>query len=370
MLKYEMIKNYLRDEIIRSETARRLPTVRELMSSFNVSMATVNRALLELERENVIIRKHGSGIIPVRNTAAAKPVLKKKKRKTVIFAVSDYPCELIWKLAYTVDQILRLNDFNVVPCKIYRETSCEDLEEVIRQYPDCCGVILQSPPGFFPDDIMNMLKGLSFPVVFLDGLYYYDDLAPNIYLLSPDPVSAVAHIKDTLLREGHTRIGYLRNEPLSSYNEQFVKLLIREMKKSGIEFGEKNIFSSTIRPWEDSAEAAQKLLLQNFETIRAMKLTALIFTSSEGAFAAIPILREAGLRVPEDISLIGENDTSSCRYSCPALTVTALDREDMAKRAVDILHGRFRDEHIWYSKRLLIERKSVYTLTTHKGDEK
>ena len=133
-------------------------------------------------------------------------------------------------------------------------------------------------------------------------------------------------------------------------------------------FGSGNIFSETVRSWDDSAEAAQKILRNNLDKIRAMKLTALIFTSTEGAFAAIPVLREAGFNVPEDISLISENDSSNGRYSCPALTVTALDRESMAKHAIGILKGEFRDEHMWYSKRILVERQSVYNLK--QGDKK
>ncbi len=315
MLKYEVIKKYLCDELTRSESVRRLPTVRELMRKFNVSMATVNRALQELEHENVIIRKPGSGIVPARNSTPATPVLKKKK--TVIFAVTDYPSELIWKLAYSVDQTMRLNDFNVVPCKIYRETSGEDLKHVAELYPDCSGLLIQSPPGFFPDEMMDVLKKFPFPVLFLDGLYYYENLEPNIYMLSPDPVSAVELIAGTLLKNGHTRIGYLRNEPQSSYSEQFIKLLGKKLRKAGVEFGNGNIFSETVRSGDDSAEAAQKILRNNLDKIRAMKLTALIFTSTEGAFAAIPVLREAGFNVPEDISLISENDPATAVIPAP-----------------------------------------------------
>ena len=368
MLKYEVIKKYLFDELTRSESVRRLPTVRELMRKFNVSMATVNRALQELEHENVIIRKPGSGIVPARNSTPMPPVLKEKKAQTVILAVTDYPSELIWKLAYSIDQTMRLNDFNVILCKIYRETSGEDLKHLAELYPDCSGLMIQSPPGFFPDEMMEILKTFPFPVLFLDGLYYYENLEPNIYMLSPDPVSAVELITGTLLKNGHTRIGYLRNEPLSSYSEQFVKLLGKKLRKAGVEFGNGNIFSETVRSGDDSAEAAQKILRNNLDKIRAMKLTALIFTSTEGAFAAIPVLREAGFNVPEDISLISENDPRNGRYSCPALTVTAFNSEEMTKRAIEILRGNFRDEHMWYAKRILIERQSVTNL--NKGDKK
>lgn len=48
-LKYLKVKLYLEKVAVRPESRLRMPTVRELMSQFNVSLATVNRALLELE---------------------------------------------------------------------------------------------------------------------------------------------------------------------------------------------------------------------------------------------------------------------------------------------------------------------------------
>ena len=65
---------------------------------------------------------------------------------------------------------------------------------------------------------------------------------------------------------------------------------------------------------------------------------------------------------------ISENDSRNGRYSCPALTVTAFNSEEMTKRAIEILRGNFSDEHMWYAKRILIERQSVTNL--NKGDKK
>lgn len=58
-LKYEQIKSYLQAEAVKPESATRMPTVRELMRRFNVSLVTVNRALSELEHAKVIVRRQG-----------------------------------------------------------------------------------------------------------------------------------------------------------------------------------------------------------------------------------------------------------------------------------------------------------------------
>lgn len=62
-LKYLKVKSYLEAVAVKPESAMRMPTVRELMNQFNVSLATVNRALSELENDGVIVRRQGSGIV-------------------------------------------------------------------------------------------------------------------------------------------------------------------------------------------------------------------------------------------------------------------------------------------------------------------
>ena len=62
-LKYLKVKSYLEAAAVKPESAMRMPTVRELMNQFNVSLATVNRALSELENDGVIVRRQGSGIV-------------------------------------------------------------------------------------------------------------------------------------------------------------------------------------------------------------------------------------------------------------------------------------------------------------------
>ena len=56
-LKYLKVKSYLEAVAVKPESAMRMPTVRELMNQFNVSLATVNRALSELQNDGVIVRR-------------------------------------------------------------------------------------------------------------------------------------------------------------------------------------------------------------------------------------------------------------------------------------------------------------------------
>jgi DNA-binding LacI/PurR family transcriptional regulator len=55
------------------------------------------------------------------------------------------------------------------------------------------------------------------------------------------------------------------------------------------------------------------------------------------AIGAISALQEAGLRVPEDISVVGVDDIVFARLACPPLTTIHVPREDLGKMGFEIL---------------------------------
>jgi DNA-binding LacI/PurR family transcriptional regulator len=49
----------------------------------------------------------------------------------------------------------------------------------------------------------------------------------------------------------------------------------------------------------------------------------------------------SGGRVPDDVAIVGFDDTLNARYSTPSLTSIAPGRQEIARMAVELLHGRF-----------------------------
>nr|BBH87685.1 LacI family transcriptional regulator [Thermosporothrix sp. COM3] len=85
----------------------------------------------------------------------------------------------------------------------------------------------------------------------------------------------------------------------------------------------------------DSAYAACKRLLE-----RGVHFTALFGANDNVAIGAMKALREAGLRVPEDVSLIGFDDIDMVEHLTPALTTVHIDKEAMGNVAVRRLQDR------------------------------
>ena len=72
--------------------------------------------------------------------------------------------------------------------------------------------------------------------------------------------------------------------------------------------------------------------------------TAVICCSDYTAFGAMDAIREAGLSVPEDISVTGFDDLEIARYACPRLTTVRQNMEEIGRTAVERLDLMIREE--------------------------
>jgi DNA-binding LacI/PurR family transcriptional regulator len=61
------------------------------------------------------------------------------------------------------------------------------------------------------------------------------------------------------------------------------------------------------------------------------------------ALGAMRALQEAGLRIPEDVSVVGFDDIDEAQYTLPSLSTINPGREQIAALAVELLLARIRD---------------------------
>ncbi len=82
------------------------------------------------------------------------------------------------------------------------------------------------------------------------------------------------------------------------------------------------------------------------------------------ALGAIRAIRSAGLKVPNDVAVVGFDDIEDGRYSSPTLTTVSPDKAGIARAAVDLLAGRIehpapvRAREIFASHRLIVREST------------
>jgi LacI family transcriptional regulator len=91
-------------------------------------------------------------------------------------------------------------------------------------------------------------------------------------------------------------------------------------------------------------------------------------TSDMMALGAMKAIREHGLKIPEDIGLIGCDDIEACRYSDPKLTTVKQDKEKLGRLAanmlMDIINGQTEPKTVLVDPELIV-RESCGVVKKH-----
>ena len=138
---------------------------------------------------------------------------------------------------------------------------------------------------------------------------------------------AVEHLIDA----GHRRIAFLGSDAPPDFFVRSETGYRRTMEAHGLPV-DADWIRSEARDEETAKRCARQLMAC------PARPTALFCAGDLYALAAMDALREMGLRVPEDVSLVGVDDIILARYCRPALTTVHVDKRNMAFLGVDLLH--------------------------------
>ena len=154
----------------------------------------------------------------------------------------------------------------------------------------------------------------------------------NLSSVSTDDDSGAVAAIELLISLGHCKIGILGGQM-----EKSMAALTRYVgcKKAfaghGMAFEPERQYEPALFSMSEGYQAMGRLL------DRMPELTAVFAMSDVMAVGAIRAIRDRGLRVPEDISVVGFDGIELGSYLTPKLTTIRQDREKIAARSVEIL---------------------------------
>ena len=142
---------------------------------------------------------------------------------------------------------------------------------------------------------------------------------PNLSSVSTDDAAAAGRAVDYLIDRGHTKIGVIGGDVGRSYTSQLrLEGCLRSFAARGVSYA--------------SAYRAMGRLLD-----RAPGLTAVFAMSDVMAVGAVRALRDRGLEVPRDLSVVGFDGVELAEYYNPKLATVKQSQERLAVRGVEIL---------------------------------
>lgn len=150
---------------------------------------------------------------------------------------------------------------------------------------------------------------------------------PSIGLADADGIAlATRHLLDL----GHRDIAMLRLDGRGYRATQRTEGFRRAMRERGLEPGRTRIVTGGHT--SEAGRAAMRALLKG-----RSRCTAIVAASSLAAIGALAAAQEAGLRVPEELSIVGLHDVFFAEFLTPPLTVVRLPLRPLGEHAVELL---------------------------------
>ena len=155
----------------------------------------------------------------------------------------------------------------------------------------------------------------------------------NCYSVCPNGIGSLQKTIDLLWKMGHRKIGFFFFNSLHHEHNNYARRLdgfIQAMEKHGVNAPERYCLFDCLR--KESCELISQLQHWYQEGV-----SAIIFSNALGTGKMMQAIQLAGLRIPEDISVIGWEQPLFSDFTIPPLSTLSPDYENLSKSAVDLL---------------------------------
>ncbi|MCT9819753.1 LacI family transcriptional regulator [Microbacterium sp. W1N] len=190
--------------------------------------------------------------------------------------------------------------------------------------------LIFSPLGMGQEDV-DALR-VPYPLVVL-GERIFDGPADHVTMRN---VEAARAATEFLIAQGRRRIavvGAHQGEVIGSAGLR-LRGYREALEAAGIEFDERIIGYTTLWHRANGARTMRELL------DRGVPFDAVFGLNDTLALGAMRMLQEAGVRVPDDVAVVGFDDLDEAQYSIPSLTTVDPGRDWIARTAVSTLQAR------------------------------
>jgi LacI family transcriptional regulator len=261
----------------------------------------------------------------VPNTLARS--FRSRKTRVLALVLTDITNPFWTTVARGVEDVANQNGFNVILC---------NTDEDETKQADYLRVLLQKrADGFLLVPVRNtpepvkLIQRQNVPVVVLDRQVE----GVQVDVVRGDSEEGAYRLVQYVLSQGHRRIAVLAGPANISTAVQRVDGYRRALRQAGLDACAERVYYGEYDQTSGCRMAEQALAAEP-------RPTALFAANNFIAIGAMRAVRQAGLRVPEDMGLVCFDDVPSWLTIDPFLTVAAQPAYAMGQRATELLLAR------------------------------
>lgn len=331
--KVEKVMNRFNEKI--NMQKKRKCTLKDVAREANVSVGTVSHYLNNANSVKLENRQRIKSVISQLGytpNISARSLASGKSKNIILFVLSERvisPTTWLHQLPMiqTAHDLLSANGYSLQICIVYED----DYDCFICKVRNCVeskaadGILLLSV-WKIRDDLIDYLVSKHYPFVCLDN----EGDRENVQYVCFDNQKLMSDMVDVLYHYGHRRIAYINVH--SHQQDMHLRYLgyVYGMHIHELPLDEDNILYGDF-----SIESGYQCVLKALGEGR--KFTAILCGNDNMAVGAFKALTEHGLRVPEDISLIGVDNSIAANACSISLQTVEFDMQRLAEVAVKLL---------------------------------
>lgn len=277
--------------------------------------------------------------------------LKGKNSNHIIFIADQITNEHFSQIISEMDKYAYDMGYLISLCA-NRNTE-EFVSQIIsRQYD---GIIISSIS--FPEDYIRQFIRARIPTVLLLNRQYND--LDGVGKIGTGLYTGARECVKHLVEKGRKNVLYLdrisAHGHFSSMEDLRFRGFAEQMQESGLPISEQDIITGCKTPGE-VVQKIHKRMQSGFA------VDAIFGRNDKLACIGMRAVMEMGYKVPQDISVIGFDNSSLSQYTSPTLTTVEMQRKEIGKAAIEMLHQMIDEGKIPQSVELstrLIERQST-----------
>jgi LacI family transcriptional regulator len=330
---------------MRREDIKKKVTLKDIAKAAGVSVSAVSFAL---NNKGSLNPETKTKILKIAQELGYTPERELKKTYTIGLVISDVTNPFYPAVVIGVESVLLKHGYSLFLCNTDYDPDLgrTSIKRFIDRNVD--GVIIMT--NRLDDSVIELLKLYNIPVLVFDRNIEGLDVSGLLVDFQSGISEAVTH----LVNLGHTDIAIITG-PLDLETAQArLRAFKMALKRYHIDLPEDRIFEGDFK-MRSGEEAMRKILKLD------LRPTA-VFASND--MMAIGALREAqnqGLRIPEDISIVGLDDIMMASYVNPSLTTVVFPQQEVGTKAAELILRAIEkgEKAVSYIHTYLVIRKST-----------
>lgn len=319
--KYKILYKQMKEDVLAGayRPGEKLPCERDLCAKYGVERVTLRHALELLGGDGLIEKKPGIGSF----VKSVEPE-SARTRPTIVFSMKRHVNDILHNvhafnamLFFTLEQQCHQRGYSL----IYAGVENDEIAVLNYDRQTLAGAMLISHHS---ETATQATLQTGVPTICVN---HY---APNAISILPDNEKGIGDGVRYLNALGHTRIGFITGDLLMINARERLSGYRHALFDLGLPVEEELIREGT---WTfDSGVQATKALLA-----LDRPPTVILTSSDEMALGAMEVIHQAGLRIPQDISVMGFDNIDVGRYCSPSLTTIGVSAEQIAALSLDSL---------------------------------